>query len=106
MKEKYCYVKEELKKLLPVNEYGVSIKLRSDSGETKWLLLDNEARVELINYLSSAGKKKFICTGVEKVRDVIEADDPDQALMLFKAKYPAAGRFKDAPEIHIENLND
>ena len=32
---------------------------------------------------------KFVITALAKTRDVIEADDPDKALVLFKAKYPA-----------------
>lgn len=37
----------------------------------------------------SGSKKQFVVEGTEKVRDVIEADDEEQAVMIFKVKYPA-----------------
>jgi hypothetical protein len=35
-------------------------------------------------------KKKFCITHMVKIRDVVEAEDKVQALMVFRAKYPAA----------------
>lgn len=32
---------------------------------------------------------KFICEGIETVLDVINAEDEEQARMLFHTKYPA-----------------
>jgi hypothetical protein len=32
---------------------------------------------------------KYVITGLMKVRDVVEADDPESAEMLFRVKYPA-----------------
>jgi len=32
---------------------------------------------------------KYVISGLEKIRDVIDADSPEQAEMLFKSKYPS-----------------
>jgi hypothetical protein len=43
MSEPYRYYDEEAKSLLPIDQYGVSIKMRSTKGETKWLQLNEES---------------------------------------------------------------
>lgn len=42
---------------------------------------------------------KFIVTGIEKVRDVVEADDFEAAERVFRAKYPAVYKVLDVEEI-------
>jgi hypothetical protein len=38
----YDYVNNQMKKIVPVDEYGVQIKVKSQAGETHWLSLDKE----------------------------------------------------------------
>jgi hypothetical protein len=38
---------------------------------------------------------KYIITGIEKVRDVIEAEDQESAEMLFRARYRCVYKITD-----------
>jgi hypothetical protein len=40
MPEQYIYYKDEMARILPVDQYGVSIKIRTQVGQTKWLALN------------------------------------------------------------------
>jgi hypothetical protein len=42
--------------------------------------------------------KDYIITGIEKIRDLIEAEDEEQAKALFLAKYPATTEILDIEE--------
>jgi hypothetical protein len=48
-------------------------------------------------------KKKFCITHWVKIRDVVEADDPGLAMMVFRAKYPASID-KEATLINIQEV--
>ena len=43
MPEKYNYYKDEMTRILPVDQYGVSIQIRTTKGHTKWLNLNPES---------------------------------------------------------------
>lgn len=43
MDETYNYYKEEMKRILPADEYGISIQIRTTKGYTKWLALNAES---------------------------------------------------------------
>ena len=45
LKEEDSYLKDQLQNLLPIDEYGVSLKMSSTSGNTKYLTI-NENNVE------------------------------------------------------------
>lgn len=59
MPEKFNYYKEEMTRILPVDEYGVSIQIRTTKGYTKWLALNPESFREL----QSAFKNEVTCAG-------------------------------------------
>lgn len=111
----YDYTAEQMKQLLPVDKYGVQIKMKSSSGETKWMTLSpkgyDEAQTtdrleKIMKGLRVAlgfEKKSFIITGTIKVRDRIDADDQEQAEMLMRAKYPEL-RDKDVGITNVEEV--
>lgn len=43
MAEKYNYYREEMKRVLPIDQYGISIQIRTTTGNTKWLALNAES---------------------------------------------------------------
>lgn len=48
----YDYVNEQMKKIVPVDEYGVQIKVKSHGGETHWLSLDKENHMGRLNQIT------------------------------------------------------
>ena len=42
---------------------------------------------------------KYIVSGIEKVRDMVEADDKVSAEMLFRARYPAVFEITEVREL-------
>jgi hypothetical protein len=42
MSEK-TYYEDEMRRILPVDEYGISIQIKTSSGSTKWLTLNAES---------------------------------------------------------------
>lgn len=49
----FNYYLSELNKVDTKDEYGAQIKIKSASGETKWLRLNNESAKEVINFLNN-----------------------------------------------------
>ena len=49
-------------------------------------------------------KKKFCITHLVKIRDVVEAENKEQALMVFRAKYPAT-LDKEATLVDIQEVS-
>jgi hypothetical protein len=43
MPDNYNYYKEEMTRIIPVDQYGVSIQIRTTVGYTKWLQLNPES---------------------------------------------------------------
>jgi len=96
----YDYTAEQMKQLLPVDQYGIQIKMKSTSGETKWLTIapkgyegGADTLNKIVRGLRSALRlekktKSFIITGTIKVRDKIDAEDQEQAERIMRAKYP------------------
>jgi len=48
----YGYVNDQMKKIVPVDEYGVQIKVKSHAGETHWLSLDKENHMGRLNLIT------------------------------------------------------
>ena len=53
----YDYVNEQLQRLVPVDEYGIQIKLTSTTGETKWMTLTKENQQEYLSKIVPAIQK-------------------------------------------------
>lgn len=49
----FNYYEQELNKVDTSNEFGAQIKITSESGETKWLRLNNESAKAIINFLNN-----------------------------------------------------
>ena len=49
----FNYYLSELNKVDTKDEYGAQIKIKSATGETKWLRLNNESAKEVINFLNN-----------------------------------------------------
>ena len=45
---------------------------------------------------------KFCVTGIEKIRDVVEADDIEMASKRFRAQYPAVFKIEEVEELNSE----
>ena len=43
MPEKYNYYRDEMQRILPIDQYGISIQIRTSSGKTKWMSLNRES---------------------------------------------------------------
>jgi len=43
MPEKYNYYRDEMSRILPVDQYGVSIQIRTNVGHTKWMALNPQS---------------------------------------------------------------
>lgn len=51
-------------------------------------------------------KKRFLCEGTITILDVVEAEDEEQALVIFSANYPESRSHKiTAKEMEIKNEN-
>ena len=50
----YDYVNEQLQRLVPVDQYGIQIKLTSTTSETKWMTLTKENQQEHLNKIVPA----------------------------------------------------
>lgn len=48
----YDYVRDQMKKIVPVDEYGAQIKIKSHAGETHWLSLDKENHTGRLNQIT------------------------------------------------------
>ena len=46
----YDYIKDQVNNILPSDRYGISIKIRTTKGETKWMLIKSKEDFEKIKY--------------------------------------------------------
>lgn len=70
-----------------VDDY-IFFKHRHRRRENYGEMIERAAR-EWLEQQEIRGSKKYVVEGTETVREVIGADDPEQAVMIFRAKYPA-----------------
>lgn len=52
------YYEDELNSILPIDEYGVSIQLRSNGRSTKWMRLNEECVTALKGFIDRLPKEK------------------------------------------------
>lgn len=52
--EATTYYADELNRLLPADEYGISFQFSSNKGKTKWITLNDESRLALIDFLQKS----------------------------------------------------
>jgi len=65
--EATTYYAEELNRLLPADEYGISFQFSSNKGKTKWITLNDESRLALIDFLQKS--KEIVKEAEEKSLD-------------------------------------
>lgn len=88
MSEPYRYYDEQVKRLLPIDEYGVRIKLESGldrGGETKWMEL-NEESFKAVSYILTILKGAGIESKEIKEPDTTELKQLRHNLRIEKAK--------------------
>lgn len=50
--DEFNYYKTELEKINTESEYPAQMKIKSESGETKWLSLNQESASEIVQFLT------------------------------------------------------
>lgn len=53
MPKKSDYYSRQLLKTLPIDEYGIAMKIKSPIGETNWLQINMESMKDLINFYNN-----------------------------------------------------
>lgn len=69
------YEENEIKKLMPVDEYGIKFQLSSADGKTKWLPLANKFSFKLIEKELSEGGSKIQLSSSEGKTKWLELND-------------------------------
>jgi len=100
MSEPYKFYDAEAKCLLPIDQYGVSIKMRSTSGETKWLQL-NEESFKAVSYILTILKGADIKPEETKEPDMTEFERGRES--VFKEMRETINKLKDQPS-HAERV--
>ena len=58
-KLKESYESQQISNLIPVDRYGIKIKLNSSSGDTKWMNLNDNTMNELVKFYKMYKKGEF-----------------------------------------------
>ena len=51
--EDKTYYADELNSILPADQYGIQFQFTSGKGKTKWMTLNDESRIALVNFLKN-----------------------------------------------------
>ena len=103
MSEPYRYYDEQVRRLLPIDEYGVRIKLESGlerGGETKWMEL-NEESFKAVSYILTILKGADIKPKETKEPDMTEFERGRES--VFKEMRETINKLKDQPS-HAERV--
>jgi carbonic anhydrase len=100
MSEPYNYYNEQVKYLLPIDEYGVQIKMTSTKGGTKWMPLNDEsfkAVTDVLIILRGASIKS------EEIKDPDMTEFERGRESVYKEMRETINKLKDQPS-HAERV--